>query len=182
MPLTQIHLDLRTWCCRVGFGLGLLFASALAAQQSQFNGSVPTGTASSAPLALTLRNAIDRGLRANLGLLVSGSASETARGQRLRALSALLPQVNGGVSETVEQLNLKTVGFNFSAPGFSIPTIVGPFHYTDVRASTSFSVYDYSIRKNYRASKENERAAQLSFQDARDLVVQSVASAYLLVI
>src|SRR3989442_7868303 len=40
-------------------------------------------------LALTLRDAIDRGLKANLGLLVSGSASEIARGQRLRALSAL---------------------------------------------------------------------------------------------
>jgi outer membrane protein TolC len=162
--------------------LALLVAPALLGQQNRFQGSIPMGTASPTPLALTLRDVIDRGLRTNLGLLVSGSASDTARAERLRSLSALLPQVNGTVSETIEQLNLKTVGFNFQAPGFSIPTIVGPFHYTDVRASTSFSVYDYSIRKNYRASKENERAAQLSFQDARDLVVQSVASAYLLVI
>ncbi len=51
-----------------------------------------------------------------------------------------------------------------------------------MRAYSSFSVYDYSLRKNYRASKESERAAQLSLQDARDLVVQSVANAYLLVI
>jgi outer membrane protein TolC len=162
--------------------LGLLLAPALRGQLNRFQGSVPMGTASPTPLALTLRDAIDRGLRTNLGLLVSGSASDTARGERLRSLSALLPQVNGTVSETIEQRNLKTIGFNFQFPGVSIPTIVGPFHYTDVRASTSFSVYDYSIRKNYRASKENERAAQLSFQDARDLVVQSVASAYLLVI
>jgi len=140
------------------------------------------GTASPTPVALTLRDAIDRGLRTNLGLLVSGQASETARGERLRSLSALLPQLNGTVSETVEQLSLKTIGFNFQFPGVSISTIVGPFHYTDMRASTSFSVYDYGLRKNYRASKENERAAQLSFQDARDLVVQSVASAYLVVI
>jgi outer membrane protein TolC len=162
--------------------LGLLLVPAVLGQQSRFQGSVPMGTASPTPLALTLRDAIDRGLRTNLGLLVSGSASDTARGERLRSLSALLPQVNGAVSETVEQRNLKTIGFNFQFPGVSIPTIVGPFHYTDVRASTSFSVYDYNLRKNYRASKENERAAQLSFQDARDLVVQSVASAYLLVI
>jgi outer membrane protein TolC len=90
--------------------------------------------------------------------------------------------VNGAVTENVEQISLKTIGFNFQFPGVSIPTIVGPFHYTDVRASSSFSVFDYSLRKNYRASKETERAAQLSLQDARDLVVQSVASAYLLVI
>ena len=64
------------------------------AQQSQFQGSVPRGTASSTPLALTLHDAIDRGLKANLGLLVSDSTSETARGQRLQALSALLPQLH----------------------------------------------------------------------------------------
>ena len=168
--------------CRAAACLGLLLAPALLGQQTRFQGSVPMGTASPMPLALTLRDAIDRGLRTNLGLLVSGSASDTARGERLRSLSALLPQVNGAVSETIEQNNLKTVGLNFKAPGFSIPTIVGPFHYTDVRASSSFSVFDYSLRKNHSASKENERAAQLSFQDARDLVVQSVASAYLLVI
>jgi hypothetical protein len=39
-----------------------------------------------------LHDAIDRGLKANLGLLVSDSTSEAARGQRLQALSALLPQ------------------------------------------------------------------------------------------
>jgi outer membrane protein TolC len=150
MPLTRIHenlLNRRYW---VAFGLGLLFASALAGQHSQFQGSVPTGTASSTPLALTLRDAIARGNKANLGLLVSDSASESARGQRLRALSALLPQVTGGVSETVEQLNLKTIGFTFSIPGVALPSIVGPFHYTDVRASASATVFDYNKWKNYR--------------------------------
>jgi hypothetical protein len=71
---------------------GFLAAFTMAGQQSQFQGSVPTGTASPTPLALTLHDAIDRGLKANLGLLVSDSASEAARGQRLQALSALLPQ------------------------------------------------------------------------------------------
>jgi outer membrane protein TolC len=182
MRVTLICVRLLTCFYPTAFVLGLLLAPALIGQQSQFQGSVPTGAVSPTPLGLTLRDAIDRGLRTNLGLLVSGSASETARGARLRALSSLLPQVNGTISETVEQLNLKTVGFDFQAPGFSIPTIVGPFHYLDVRASSSFSVFDYSLRKNYRASQENQRAAQLSFQDAHDLVVQSVANAYLLVI
>jgi outer membrane protein TolC len=97
-------------------------------------------------------------------------------------LSALLPQVNGEVSENVQQINLKTRGIDFHLPGFSTPTIVGPFHYSDARANASFSVFDYSLRQSYRAAKEDERAAQLSFKDARDLVVESVANAYLLVI
>jgi len=161
-----------------------LFAGpSLLGQQAQFQGSVPTGVATPVPLSLTLRDAIDRGLRTNLGLLVSGQASESARGERLRSLSALLPQVSGEISENVQQVDLPSRGINFHLPGgFSTPTVVGPFHYTDARAYASFSVFDYSLRKSYRAAKDSERAAQLSFKDARDLVVQAVANAYLLVI
>jgi outer membrane protein TolC len=166
----------------IGAYVALLAGSALFGQQAQFQGSVPTGVASPTPVSLTLRDAIDRGLRTNLGLLLSGEASETARAERLRSLSALLPQLSGEVSENVEQIDLKTRGIDFHLPGFSTPTIVGPFQYTDARAYASFSVFDYSLRKRYRAAQEGERAAQLSFKDARDLVVQSVANAYLLVI
>jgi outer membrane protein TolC len=162
--------------------LGLLNASTAVSQTSQFQGSVPTGTASSTPLALTFRDAIDRGLKANLGLLVSDSASEAARGQRLHALSALLPQLNAQAGETVEQISLKTIGFNFTFPGVSIPTIVGPFHYTDLRAYATWSAFDYSARKQYRSAVESRRAAQLSVMDARDLVVEATASAYLQII
>lgn len=162
--------------------LGVLAAMTLLGQQGEFIGSVPQGTATSTPLPLTLRDALDRGLKTNLGLLVSDSASDVARGQRLVALSALLPSITGGISETDEQLSLSTIGFNFSFPGVSIPRVLGPFHFTDVRAFASWSVYDYSARKNHRAAQENERAARLSAQDARDLVVQVVASAYLEII
>ena len=80
---------------RAAAGLVALLTPALLGQQVQFQGSVPTGAVSPTPLPLTLRDAIDRGLRTNLGLLLSGQASETARGERVRSLSALLPQVNG---------------------------------------------------------------------------------------
>jgi outer membrane protein TolC len=157
-------------------------ASAMPGQQSQFQGSVPQGAASSAPLALTFQEAIDRGLKANLGLLVSGSASETSRGQRLQALSALLPQMHAQVSQVEEQLNLKTFGFNFVIPGVSLPSIVGPFHYTDARAYASWDAFDYTALKDRRSAQENNRAAQLAVMDARDLVVQATASVYLQIV
>ena len=48
------------------------FASqTLIGQQVQFQGSVPAGVASSTPLVLTLHGAIERGLKNNLGLLLS---------------------------------------------------------------------------------------------------------------
>ena len=170
-----------TMWCRLT-GLGMLAALAALGQQIQFQGSVPTGSATLAPMALTLRGAIDRGLKANLGLLVSDSASEIARGQRLQSLSALLPSINGQISQTEEELSLSTIGFNFKIPGFALPSVLGPFHYTDVRAFASWSAFDYSARKNYRSARETERAARLSAQDARDLVVQAVAGAYLQII
>jgi len=143
-----------------------------------FQGSVATtGAANGAPVALSLQDAIDRGLKSNLGLLVSGSASQQAHAERVRALSALLPVVTGGISETSEQLNLATFGFHF--PG--VPNVVGPFHYTDARAFASQS-FDLTSLRNRRSAILTERAAQLSMQDARDLVVQAVATAYLQII
>jgi outer membrane protein TolC len=162
--------------------LVMLTASTIHGQQNQFQGSVPTGVPSSTPLALTLHEAIERGLKTNLGLLISDSTDEIARGERLRALSALIPQLSARAGETVEQLNLKTVGFNLNIPGISIPTIAGPFHYTDVRAYASWTAFNYSALKQYRASQESKRAAQLSVLDARDLVVQATANGYLQII
>ena len=109
----------RGWVCwLMGACIALFAGSAVFCQQAlgqqvQFQGSVPTGVASPTPLALTLQDAIDRGLQTNLGLLVSGQASEIARAERMRSLSALLPQVTGAVSENVEQIDLKTRGINF---------------------------------------------------------------------
>jgi outer membrane protein TolC len=160
----------------------ILTGSTVVGQQSQFQGSVPAGTPSSTPLALTLHEAIDRGLKTNLGLLISDSASQVARGDRLRALSALMPQLNGRAGETDETLDLKTVGFNLQVPGVSIPTVVGPFHYTDVRAYASWTAFDYAALKKYQASRDTMRAAQLSVLDARDLVVQATANGYLQIV
>jgi len=185
MPVRYIHPHLRRH--RGPLGLGLLFAAAMSGQQSsQFQGSVPAGSASATPLALKLDDAVQRGLQTNLGLLTRDTTSQTARAERTRALAALLPQVTGSLGETEQQLNLRTIGFNFTfppIPGFhGIPTIVGPFHYTAAQANVSARIFDWNARKNLSSARAGEEAARLSVQDARDLVVQAVASAYLQII
>jgi len=183
--VTLVHLLLRgrNICVLVG----LLCACILFGQQSiQFQGSVPTGSASSTPLALTLNDAIRRGLETNLGLLTRANTSGEARAQRVRALSALLPQVTGTLGETAEQLNLKTLGINFHfppIPGFvGIPTIVSPFEYTAAQANISAKVFDWNARKNLSSARANEEAARLAVQDVRDLVVEGVVNGYLEII
>jgi outer membrane protein TolC len=63
-------------------------------------------------------------------------------------------------------------------PGF--PTVIGPFGFTDVRASLTWSLIDVASLRNYQAARHNFAAAQLSAQDAREMVVLVVGNAYLL--
>jgi hypothetical protein len=63
-------------------------------------------------------------LKANLGLLLSDSSAGRARGKRMQALSALLPNLSAGVTQTEEQLNLQTIGFSLKIPGVSLKSLL----------------------------------------------------------
>ena len=86
----------------------LSIVTTAASQNTSVIGSVPSGPASNEVLRLTLRDAINMALRYNLGAIESGENAQITRGQRLIALSALLPQVSAGVSENVAQTSLAT--------------------------------------------------------------------------
>ncbi len=150
-----------------------------------FQGSVASGTATPAPIALGFADAIDRGLKTNLGVLTSEQSSEEVRAQRVRALSALLPQLNGQLSMTEQQLNLQAFGFNIQLPpsaGFQIPKIIKPYSYQAALLNATIPLFDYRSISNLRASREAQQASKLSVSNARDLVVQAVGNAYLQII
>jgi outer membrane protein TolC len=151
------------------------------AQTSKVLGSVPSGTATSETLQLTLRDAINMALRYNLGAIETGENVQVARGRRLLALSNLLPQINAGASETVQQVNLATFGLN-GLQGQGIPSIVGPFSYSSVDASFSQTLFSFESIQRFRAARTAEQAAQLSYQDILDVVTLTVGSAYLHII
>lgn len=160
-------------------------SSAPMAGDPSYQGSVPQGTASATPIALTLGDAIDRGLKANLGLLTSQQSSREVRAERYRALSALLPNVNGTLSMTEQQINLQALGFLVALPpgiGFSIPKVVGPYSYQSALANATVPLFDFTSISNFRASRENDKASALSIKNARDLVVQAVGDSYLQII
>lgn len=105
-----------------------------------------------------------------------------ARAQRLQQLSALLPQISANLSETVAQVNLAAYGFQFNAPagsGISIPTVVGPYSYSQAQGQLSQSVFDLVARRNWQAGKENERASILNAKDTRELIVLAAGGTYL---
>ncbi|MDP9054141.1 MAG: TolC family protein [Acidobacteriota bacterium] len=130
---------------------------------------------------LSMRDAIARGLQYNLGTVGLTLAMQQARGQERIVRSSLLPNVNGTVSENVQQVNLRAQGLRISSsiPGFSIPAIVGPFNSFDLRARLTQTVADMTALNNYRSAKETVRANELFGQDSKDLVVLAVGGAYL---
>jgi len=145
---------------------------------ASFQGSVTKGKASAQSIDLSLDDAMQSGLEANLGIILSGTQTAGARAQRLSQLQTLLPSVNFNAKEAVQQTDLPAEGLRL--PGF--PKIIGPYSYTDLRANMTWSVVNIKSLCDYLAARHNFDAAKLSAEDARDMVVLTVGNAYLLVL
>ena len=143
-----------------------------------FAGSVPSKSIPGA-IPISLLDAIDRGLKQNLGLLLSNADTQLARGQRWEQLSALLPHVTAGPYVNVSEINLTEFGFLFSFPGVNIPSSVGPYSYFDARVNVTQSLFDWKSISNARAASQSLKSSEYSYKDARDLVVLVVGLTYL---
>lgn len=141
---------------------------------NSFSGSVPEQLVPGV-LKISLQDAIQRGLRHNLGLLLADQNLRVARGQRWQELSRLLPSLT--TSSYINDSKVDLAEFGFSGfPG--IPTVVGPFAYFDARAYVTQSVFNWESWNGARAASENAKSAQYTYKDARDLVVLAVGYAY----
>jgi outer membrane protein TolC len=154
----------------------------LPGSQSPFTGSEPEGKATPDVLQLTYQEAIDRGLRNNLGLLISGDQAITARGERWKELSNLLPNLEARVQEDVQTQSLTALGLKSNVFPFPIPRVIGPFNYFDARASLTQSVFNFRYFEQERAAEERLKSAQYTYKDARELVVLAIGNSYLIAI
>jgi outer membrane protein TolC len=153
--------------------------------QGASQGSVPSAQTPGAPLALSLDEAVQRGLKSNLGAVGFQQMLRRAEGQGTVDRSFLLPQINGSLTGVDQQTDLAALGFSsikLNTPGFSFPTVIGPYHYFDLRAGVSQSILDATRLNTYRATQQNVKAVQFSAQDVRDLIALAVSSAYLQVV
>src|SRR2546421_8116056 len=161
----------------------VLFSGLAQAQQTRdaafspnLFGSVSQGTAAANPIPLSIADAIERALKYNLGSIITGQETQVSRAARVRALSELLPKINGTVTETVEQINLAAFGFS-SFPG--VPSVTGPFSVFDARARFSQTVVDFRFLHELRAATERVNASNYGQQDVRELVVLVATNLYL---
>jgi outer membrane protein TolC len=145
---------------------------------SAFAGSVPTKLIPGV-LPLSLQEAINRGLRQNLGLLLSRADTHAARGQRWEQLSSLLPHVTAAPYVADSKINIDELGFSGLASLFHISPSVGPYSSFDARAAVSQTLFDWKSINATRAASQSVKSADYTFQDAHDLVVLAVGYTYL---
>jgi outer membrane protein TolC len=143
--------------------------------QDGFTGSVPAGTLSLQPLQISFLDAIDRGLKQNLGLLLSADNNLSARGERWKELSNLLPNIDVKSQENVQQTSLAALGFRQAI----FPRVIGPFNYIDTRAYLTQQVFNWNYIQRERSAAQSLKAAEFTYKNARELVVLVVGNAYL---
>lgn len=128
-----------------------------------------------APVRLTLDDAIQRGLRANLRIRAAGTRIDEATATRERRFASLLPRAR---LESYANLQNRNLGaFGITAPG--VPEVVPPFSNFDFRLYAEQPVIDRQAYHNWKATSRQEEAARQDYQDLRDEIVRVVAGLYL---
>jgi outer membrane protein len=126
-----------------------------------------------APLKLTLRDAVTLALKQNPQVILANLGVAQSEQDRAIARSALLPQVHGAASETLNRVNLEAaIGLRF--PNF--PQHVGPYRYEQVGTTFQASVFDLTLWRRYGASAagiDSSRAQELSVREESVLLVVS---------
>lgn len=149
--------------------------TAYAQTLSPYQRGVPSGLATADPLPLTMADAVQRALQHNLGLLLAEQRVTEAGGARWRALSDLLPNLNGRLSASRQQVNLEAFGFPLPA-GF--PAVAGPFSVYDARLFFTQSIYDVKAINDAKSETHKLDAARFDSKNARDVVILVSANAY----
>jgi outer membrane protein len=158
-----------------GIGAAILITASIACV-------APVATAQT-PLPLSLKRAVEIALAPDGSARVALAQESIAQAEERvnQARSAFLPNLDASVSDRRQTTNLKAFGFSFSipVPGFSIPSIVGPFSVFDARATAQQSVLNFSDIRKYQASKVSLAAVRTDNDATRNQVSDEVARDYL---
>ncbi len=157
--------------------------------QNPYYGSVTMGTVSPETLHLTLDDAIQRGIQANLAITQARIQQQQSDAQRLESLDPLLPSIKAEASTGAHQYNLTTFGFNAGilkqiAPllpdvNFANFNPIVKVDVTQADAALNWTAGDLAAYTRYRAAKESLKAAYYNTQSSRGLVVLNVGNQYL---
>ncbi|MDR3798076.1 MAG: TolC family protein [Terracidiphilus sp.] len=194
----RLHFDFGRIVPALTLPLLLAIAAAAAFAQAQnptsaanpFYGSVTVQQVTNEPLKLSLDDAIQRGLKNNLGLREAENGEKALHGMRNEALQEFLPTIwltgdtgyymhnlaaQGFGPKTIAKFSSLFPGGKFPA-GFSLITrddlTQGQIHFSQI-------LFSGPVIESWKVAGAAERAAYFNKMSARGEVVQQVAIAYL---
>jgi outer membrane protein TolC len=136
-----------------------------------------------ATLRIGLKDAVALALapEGNIRLQMAEELIRQAKGRSAEVRAALLPNLSAYVGDQNVTRNLKAMGIqlNLPIPGFSFPTLAGPFTVFDARASVNLQALNFGSIRRYQASQSGVRQTESDRDSARDEVRAAVARAYL---
>ncbi|MFP5208713.1 MAG: TolC family protein [Acidobacteriota bacterium] len=155
-----------------------------------FFGSVTAQPVSSAPLNLSLDDAIRRGLENNLGLKEAEDAEKSLHGERNQALQQFLPTLTLTGDTGFYMHDLAALGFSQSVisefkglfPGGNQPVGFSPItrdYLTEGQIHLTQTLFSGPVIAGWRAAGAAVRSAYFAKMSARGEVVQQVATVYL---
>jgi outer membrane protein TolC len=125
---------------------------------------------------LTLRDAVQLALKQNPQVILANLGVQQSQQDRNIARSALLPQIHGAASETVNRINLEAaIGLRF--PGF--PQHAGPYRFEQAGVNMEAPVFDLTLWRRYRASAVGIETSRIQELGVREESVLLVVSQYL---
>jgi len=137
------------------------------------------------PLPLSMKRAVEIALAPD-GSTRAALAQESiqqAQDRVTQAKAAFLPNLDTSIEDRRQTTNLQAFGLGFGfiipVPGFSFPSLVGPFSVLDARATAQQSVLNLSDVRKYQASKATLAAVKLDNDVTRSQVSDEVARGYL---
>jgi len=130
-----------------------------------------TGQTTPVPVSVSLREAIDRGLRNDVVALVGAQDIRVAEGERWKAMKDLLPNVSAHVLQARELLNTAAFGFDLG--------VIGPYSIFDARVSVIQPLFDLQAAHKVRAETATIDARRHSYENVREFVTVAITNLYL---
>jgi len=128
------------------------------------------------PVRLTLGEAVRLALKQNPQVQISVLNVAQSEQDQAIARSALMPQAQLAVSDTVLRSNIEA-NFGRRIPG--IPQHIGPFQVFHAGPQFSTPVFDLTLWRRWQASRQGVRASEADRQSVREQIVLLVVSQYL---
>src|SRR5580692_7905696 len=176
----------------VGIGTGAVLAQSQnpSSAANPFYGSVTVQPVSSEPLKLSLDDAVQRGLKNNLGLREAENGEKVLHGEKNEALQDFLPTIWLTGDTGYYMHDLAALGFGpgvigeFSSlfPGGKVPagiSLITRDDLTEGQIHFSQILFSGPVIQGWKAAGAAERSAYFNKMSARGEVVQQVATAYL---